>query len=411
MLLHILKSSYSIKALYIKMIDNFKNHETQGNAKIKVMGIGGAGGNAINSMIESKEFKDVDFLVANTDVQVLESSLAGEKIQLGKKITKGLGAGSNPDVGRKSAEEDIEIIKEQLLDVDIVFLTAGLGGGTGSGALPVVARAAREMGVLSVAVVTKPFKFEGRRRAMHAQQALEGLINAADTIIVVPNEKLLEISDPKISIIEAFAMSNEILKQAVKGVSDIIQKTGLVNVDFADVRSIMKEMGLAIMGTGRASGPERAKNAAIEAINSPLLENISIEGARGILFNITGNADMGLHEINEAAQVVHRLVSDDANIILGSVIDPSMGDEIMITVIATGLDPVLCKRALQVLEDDTMGSFRPTRKDNRTLGLRGQTREEDQYLGRIIENRTLSSQEDHGFDFQSSERAYDKIKK
>lgn len=394
------------------MIDNFKNeNETNGNARIKVMGIGGAGGNAINSMIESKEFKDVDFLVANTDSQVLESSLACEKIQLGKKITKGLGAGSNPDVGRKAAEEDIEIIKELLLGADIIFLTAGLGGGTGSGALPVIARAAREMGVLSVAVVTKPFKFEGRRRAMHAQQALEGLINSADTIIVVPNEKLLEISDPKISVIDAFSMSNDILKQAVKGVSDIIQKTGLVNVDFADVRSIMKEMGLAIMGTGRASGPDRARNAALEAINSPLLENISIEGARGILFNITGNSDMGLHEINEAAQVVHKLVSDDANIILGSVIDPAMGDEIMITVIATGLDPLICKRALQVLDDESAGSFRPTKKDSRPLGLRSQFQDSDSYSGRIIENKTLMTRENTDFDFISVDRYSEKTKK
>lgn len=394
------------------MIDNFKNeNEVSGNARIKVMGIGGAGGNAVNSMIESKEFKDVDFMVANTDSQVLESSLAAEKLQLGKKITKGLGAGSNPDIGRKAAEEDIEVIKELLLGADIIFLTAGLGGGTGSGALPVISRAAREMGVLSVAVVTKPFKFEGRRRAMHAQQALEGLINSADTIIVVPNEKLLEISDPKISVIDAFAMSNEILKQAVKGVSDIIQKTGLVNVDFADVRAIMKEMGLAIMGTGRASGPDRARNAALEAINSPLLENISIEGARGILFNITGNSDMGLHEINEAAQVVHKLVSDDANIILGSVIDPAMGDEIMITVIATGLDPLVCKRALQVLDDDGAGSFRPTKKDSRSLGLRSQFQENDSYTGRIIENKTLTMRENSEFDFLSSDRFGEKSKK
>ncbi len=394
------------------MIDNFKNeNEVSGNARIKVMGIGGAGGNAVNSMIESKEFKDVDFMVANTDSQVLESSLAAEKLQLGKKITKGLGAGSNPDIGRKAAEEDIEVIKELLLGADIIFLTAGLGGGTGSGALPVISRAAREMGVLSVAVVTKPFKFEGRRRAMHAQQALEGLINSADTIIVVPNEKLLEISDPKISVIDAFAMSNEILKQAVKGVSDIIQKTGLVNVDFADVRAIMKEMGLAIMGTGRAAGPDRARNAALEAINSPLLENISIEGARGILFNITGNSDMGLHEINEAAQVVHKLVSDDANIILGSVIDPAMGDEIMITVIATGLDPLVCKRALQVLDDDGTGSFRPTKKDSRSLGLRSQFQENDSYTGRIIENKTLTMRDNSEFDFLSSDRFGEKSKK
>lgn len=363
----------------------FSKEELEGqksSACIKVVGIGGAGGNAINSMIESKEFKDIEFLAANTDIQDLDDSQANEKVQLGKKITKGLGAGSNPDTGRRSAEEDIEVIKDLLSGADMVFLTGGLGGGTGSGALPVIARAAKEMGILSVAVVTKPFKFEGRRRAMHAQQALENLSSCADTMIVVPNEKLLEVADPKISAPEAFALSNDILKQAVKGISDIIQKTGLVNVDFADVRSIMKEMGLAIMGTGRASGDERAKKAVMEAINSPLLENVSIEGARGILFNITGNADMGLHEINEAAHVVHNMVSEDANIILGSVIDPSMEDEIMITVIATGLDPNLCKKVFQIVEEKpAVKSFQPSKVD-----APKSPREDDYYVGRIIEN-------------------------
>lgn len=346
-------------------MNNFENKTEQlkNPVCIKVMGVGGAGGNAVNSMIESNEFVgNVEFIAANTDTQALEHSEACAKIQLGQKITRGLGAGSDPEVGRRAAEEDIEQIRATLSGVDIIFLTAGLGGGTGTGALPVIAKIAKEMGVLSVAVVTKPFKFEGRKRAIHAQQALETLKGCADTMIVVPNEKLLEIFEAKISMLEAFKKSNEVLKQAVKGVSDIIQKTGLVNVDFADVRAIMKDMGLAIMGTGRATGPERAKNAALEAINSPLLENLNIQGAKGILFNITGNADIGLHEINEAAEVVYKLVSHDANIILGSVIDPSINDEIIITVIATGLDQNLCQKVFKT-EQELEAAFKPTIKN------------------------------------------------
>ncbi len=288
------------------------------------------------------------------------------------------------------------MIQRALEGADIIFLTAGLGGGTGTGALPVIARTAKEMGVLSVAVVTKPFKFEGRRRALHAQQALEALNSCADTMIVVPNERLLEISDPKISMIDAFALSNEILKQAVKGISDIIQKTGLVNVDFADVKSIMKEMGLAIMGTGKASGTDRAKNAALEAINSPLLENVSIQGAKGILFNITGNTDMGLHEINEAAQIVHKLVSDDANIILGSVIDPSMEDSIMVTVIATGLDPNLCERVFQMSDSNASKSFHPSRKGS-FCKIGNTLQESDHCDKRLINNESLGEYKyEHG---------------
>lgn len=303
-----------------------------------VLGVGGAGENAINSMIVSQDCPHVEFIAANTDAQALANSKAPVTIQLGRKITKGLGAGSNPDTGRRAAEEDIEEIKKHIAGADILFLAAGFGGGTGTGAVPVIAKAAKEMGILTVAVVTKPFAFEGRRRIKYAEEALQSLKNCIDTMIVVPNEKLLEVADPKISIIDAFALSNSILKQAVKGISDIIQKTGLVNVDFADVKAIMKEMGVAIMGTGRASGTERAKKATLEAINSPLLENVSIEGAKGILFNITGNRDLGLHEINDAAKIIYSLVNEEANIILGSVIDESMGDEIMVTVIATGLN-------------------------------------------------------------------------
>lgn len=305
---------------------------------LKVIGVGGAGSNAVNSMIASGDMNNVTFIVANTDAQALSQSPAHFKVQLGKKITKGLGAGSNPEVGRRAAEEDIESIKELLQNTDILFLTAGLGGGTGTGALPVIAQAAKEMGILTVAVVTKPFTFEGKRRSKHAEDAFNNIKGVADTLIVVPNQKLLEISDPKISMLNAFALSNDILKQGIKGISDIITRAGHINVDFADVRTIMKDTGMAIMGTGRSSGPDRARQAALRAISSPLLENASIHGAKGVLINITGNDDLELQEIHEAASMVYEMVSPDANIILGSVVDHSMGNEICVTIIATGLE-------------------------------------------------------------------------
>jgi cell division protein FtsZ len=307
-------------------------------ASIKVIGIGGAGGNAVNSMIEAGDIGTVSFIVANTDAQSLNLSLAEHKIQLGHKVTKGLGAGSNPEVGRRAAEEDLESVISAISDADILFLTAGLGGGTGSGSLPIIAAAAKELGILTVAIVTKPFTFEGKRRLVYAEQAVKQLRGVVDIFIVVPNQKLLEIADPKISMIDAFGLSNNVLKQAIKGISDIITRPGLINVDFADVRAVMKEMGLAIMGTARCKGEDRAAKAAMSAINSPLLENVNIQGARGVLINITGNSDLGLHEINDAASVVYDMVSEDANIILGSVIDPAMHDEIMVTVIATGFE-------------------------------------------------------------------------
>ncbi|MCB9492663.1 MAG: cell division protein FtsZ [Epsilonproteobacteria bacterium] len=305
---------------------------------LKVLGIGGAGGNAVNSMISSGELDHVKFIVANTDAQALNLSQAKQKLQLGKKITKGLGAGSNPDIGRRAAEEDIETITEHIADSDILFLTAGLGGGTGSGGIPVVAHIAREMGILTVAIVTKPFVFEGKRRMRQAEAALEQLRRAVDTLIVVPNQKLLQIVDQKISMLNAFALSNDILKQAIKGISDIITKAGHINVDFSDVKAIMKDTGIAMMGTGKASGPDRAAQAARHAISSPLLENVDINGASGVLINITGGQDLGLYEINEAASLIYEMASEDANIILGSVIDEAMEDSIMITVIATGFD-------------------------------------------------------------------------
>ncbi len=306
-------------------------------AIIKVVGIGGGGNNAVNSMVDS-DLEGVTFIVANTDAQALKTSPVTEAIQLGRKVTKGLGAGSNPDVGRRAAEEDIDTIINYIADADILFLTAGMGGGTGTGATPVIAKAARELGILTVAVVTKPFLFEGRRRAKQADQAIEDLRLEVDTLIVIPNQKLIDLADPNISVLDAFAMANNVLKQAIKGVADIIVKPGHINVDFADVKSIMKGMGMALMGTGRASGEGRAHKAALEAISSPIIENVAIEGAKGVLINISGNSNLGLHEIHEAANVIYDKASDDANIILGSVIDESMGDDIAVTIIATGFE-------------------------------------------------------------------------
>ena len=319
---------------------DFEEEQKKLGASLKVIGIGGGGGNAINSMIDSGELENVEFVVANTDVQALGLSPAGCKIQLGAKITKGLGAGSNPDVGRRAAEEDLDFMLQNISDADILFLTAGLGGGTGSGGIPVIAQAAKEAGILTVAVVTRPFLFEGKRRLQHADDAIDNLKGMVDTLIVVPNQKLLEVADPKISMLDAFALSNDILMRAIKGISDIISKPGHINVDFADVRTVMKDMGMAILGTGRCSGEDRARQAALSAINSPLLENVSINGAKGVLINITGNIDLGLHEIHEAASVIYDMVSEDANIILGSVIDPDIGDDVMVTVIATGFEAV-----------------------------------------------------------------------
>lgn len=312
--------------------------QTKLGAVIKVIGVGGAGGNAVNSMITSPDCPEVEFIVANTDAQALALSPVATKIHLGTKITKGLGAGSNPEVGRRAAEEDRDAIIEAIRDADILFLTAGLGGGTGSGGLPVVAALAKELGILTVAIVTKPFTFEGKRRLKHAEDAVKTIRAVVDTLIVVPNQRLLQVVDPKISMLDAFGLSNSVLKQAIKGISDIILRPGLINVDFADVKAVMKDMGMALMGTAFASGENRAEEAARAAISSRLLENVSIEGARGVLINISGAKDLGLHEINAAASVVYELVSEDANIILGSVIDETLGDQIMITVIATGFE-------------------------------------------------------------------------
>jgi len=321
------------------MIDFDKDIEARNdvNVSIKVVGIGGAGGNTVNSMIAS-ELSHIDFIVANTDSQALYRSNALKKIQLGKKATKGLGSGANPDLGRRATEEDLEKIMEAIGDADIVFLAAGMGGGTGSGGIPVIAKALKERGILSVAVVTKPFSFEGRRRMAVAEEALEMLKKEVDTLIVVPNQKLLEVVDRSVSMIESFSMIDELLIHSVKSISDIITQPGHINVDFADLRSIMKGMGLAMMGAGCAQGPDRARVAAQQAVASHLIENMDIKKARGILLNITGGVSLTLHEINDAASVIYDESNDSAHIILGSVIDPSMGDKVIVSVIATGFE-------------------------------------------------------------------------
>ncbi len=305
-------------------------------ARIKVVGVGGGGSNTIDSMIEANLMSDIEFIVANTDAQALALAKATTKIQLGVKSTKGLGAGANPDLGKRAAEEDLATLMEHLADANIVFITGGLGGGTGSGALPVLARALKEKNILSIAVVTRPFGFEGKRRAQVAQEAIDLLKKEVDTLLIIPNQKLLEVVDRHVSMIEAFSMINGILNQSVKGIAEIIAKPGHINVDFADVRAIMKDMGLAVMGTGRARGADRAVQAAQQAISSPLLENMSIKGARGVLLNISGGADLALYEISDAAEIITQEADPNANIIVGSVIDPTLENEIIITVIATG---------------------------------------------------------------------------
>ena len=314
---------------------------------IKVIGVGGAGGNAVNSIIESG-CQGIGFVVANTDAQALEFSKAQHKIQIGVKSTKGLGAGANPEIGKRAAEEDLDKVMDAISGADIVFIVGGMGGGTGSGGLPVIARALREKGILSIAVVTRPFAFEGKRRAQVADAAIEKLKQDVDTLIIIPNQKLLEVVDEHVSMIDAFAMINEgVLSQSVRGLSDVITRPGHINVDYADIRTIMKDRGLAVMGTGKASGIGRARAAALQAISSPLLENMSVVGAHGVLCNITGGKGLGLHEISEAASVVYEQAHEDANIIIGSVIDENLHDEVIVTIIATDFErPALSTIAL-----------------------------------------------------------------
>ncbi len=301
---------------------------------IKVIGVGGGGNNAVNRMIEAN-LQGVQFIAINTDKQALQSSKAEYKIQIGEKLTRGLGAGANPEIGKKAAEESRDDIFQALQGADMVFITAGMGGGTGTGGAPIVAEIAKEMGILTVGVVTKPFTFEGKRRASHAEAGIEELKKRVDTLVTIPNDRLLQVVERRTSIVEAFKIADDVLRQGVQGISDTITVPGLVNLDFADVKAIMFERGLAHMGIGHATGENRAIDAAKQAVHSPLLDT-SINGLKGVLFNVTGGPDLGLHEVNEAAEIISESADDDANIIFGAVIDESLKDEIRITVIATG---------------------------------------------------------------------------
>lgn len=320
------------KGLKIELDESYNNY-----AKIRVVGIGGAGGNAINRMID-EGLKGVEFIAINTDAQALNGNKAETKLRIGESLTKGLGAGADPDVGRRAAEEDSEAIVQALAGADMVFITAGMGGGTGTGAAAVIAEKAREIGALGVAIVTRPFRFEGKKRITRADEGIEELKQRVDTLITIPNERLLGIVDQTTTLTEAFRFADEVLHQATRGISDLITIPGLINCDFADVKTVMHEMGDALMGTGIGIGGDKATTAAKLAISSPLLEDISIEGAKGVLINITGGEDMTLFDVNAATSVIYDAAGADANIIFGAVIDPTMKDEMHVTVIATGFN-------------------------------------------------------------------------
>jgi cell division protein FtsZ len=307
------------------------------SAVIKVVGVGGGGGNAVKNMVDSG-IEGVDFICANTDAQALEGSGVGTILQLGNSLTKGLGAGANPEIGREAALEDRERIKELIAGTDMLFITAGMGGGTGTGAAPVVAELARELGILTVAVVTKPFPFEGPKRMKMAEAGIADLAKSVDSLITIPNAKLLTSLGKNITLLDAFKAANNVLLGAVQGIAELITRPGLINVDFADVRTVMNGMGLSMMGTGSASGEERATKAANAAISSPLLDDVNLNGARGILVNITAGLDMGIHEFEEVGSAVREFASDDATVVVGTVIDPEMTDEIRVTIVATGLE-------------------------------------------------------------------------
>ena len=318
------------------MFEVAENIDNNSGAKIKVIGVGGGGCNAVNTMIKSG-LSGVEFIVANTDSQALAANLAPIKIQLGNDLTKGLGAGANPEVGRKAALDDYEKLSEYIDGADMVFVTAGMGGGTGTGAAPVIAKLAKELGALTVGVVTKPFMFEGRKRQKQADIGIKTLEDCVDSLITIPNQRLLQIAGESLSLVDTFKKADEVLLHAVQGISDLINNTGFINADFADVSTVMANKGLALMGTGIATGSDRAVQAATDAISSPLLEDITIDGATGIIVNITGNATLSMHETNEAMTLIMEAADEDAEIIFGTVVDEEMGDEVKITVIATGL--------------------------------------------------------------------------
>ena len=327
-------------------------------ARIKVVGVGGAGGNAVNRMIEAG-LLGVEFVAINTDAQVLETNRAGKKIQIGKRLTKGLGAGANPDVGRKAVEEDREEICEVLSGADMVFIAAGMGGGTGTGAAPIVAEIARQQGALTVAIVTRPFTFEGQRRLEKAEKGLRELQEKADTLINIANDRLIEIVDQTTTLTKAFMFADEVLHQATKGISDLITIPGLINCDFADVRTIMMERGEALMSTGYGEGENRAEMAANEAISSPLLEEVSISGAKGVLINVTGGEDMTLFDVNKATSIIYQAAGSEANIIFGAVLDTDMKDKMRVTVIATGFGSVVERLAEKEEEAEIIARSQP----------------------------------------------------
>jgi len=332
------------------------HEDTRRGARIKVIGVGGGGSNAVNRMIAA-HVEGVEFIAANTDAQALENSQAPVKLQLGVKLTSGLGAGANPDIGRRAALEDSDKIIEALEGADMVFVTAGLGGGTGTGAAPVIASLASEMGALTVAVVTRPFAFEGKRRTMQAERGLQELLESVDTLIVIPNEKLLAVAKDA-GFFESFRIADDILRQGVQGISDIITIPGVINRDFADVKTTMAGMGYSVMGTAVRSGPDRAREAAVAAMASPLLEAGAIDGARGILINITGSSNLKLNEVNDASTIIQNAAHEDANIIFGAVQDEGMGDEVKITVIATGFRQEMPQRRERMMSEATLPTIR-----------------------------------------------------
>jgi cell division protein FtsZ len=340
------------------------DEEARSGARIKVVGVGGGGSNAVNRMVAAG-LDGVEFIVANTDVQALRLNPAPNKLQIGAKLTKGLGAGADPEVGRQAALEDTEKLIEALDGADMVFVTTGLGGGTGTGAAPVIASLASELGALTIAVVTKPFKFEGKKRAVQAERGLEELRNSVDTVITIPNERLLATIARSTSLTDAFATADDVLRQAIQGISDLILVPGLINLDFADVKTIMSGMGFAIMGTGLAEGEQRAMIAANAAISSPLLEDASVKGARGVIINVTGGNDLSLIEVSEASAVIQEAAHEEANIIFGAVVDPRMQGQVKITVIATGFDRAPAQR-------DVAASASPTPVDLSAYSARKQ---------------------------------------
>ncbi len=348
------------------------------SAVIKVIGVGGGGGNAVHHMI-ANQVDGVDFICANTDAQALSNLKAKTVLQIGTGITKGLGAGANPEVGRQAALEDRDQIAEILSGADMVFITAGMGGGTGTGAAPIVAEVAREMGILTVAVVTRPFPFEGKKRSAIAEEGIRLLSENVDSLITIPNEKLLDVLGKDATLLEAFKAANDVLLGAVKGIADLIMHPGMINVDFADVKTVMSEMGMAMMGTGLASGPDRAREAAEAAIRSPLLEDVNLQGARGILVNITAGENLSLGEFAEVGDTVEEFASDDATVVVGTVIDPSLADEIRVTVVATGLGAANAKPK-KVIDNTEIGPVtdysqldKPAVMRNRAVQGRGQT--------------------------------------